>query len=181
MKLLKSKWIWILPLILLLAFLLIPIVSISIADFKDQKLVSGWQMKMASKLSQANSQQQAFEVISKLGVVLGTDQSWIAIDYQDTHNGRIASAAVARTSTGEIYISDEHFCGMFSGYQHAENQIVECELRIQESSDPEVIQFYQELLDSDDLRHPLLLAIDAESDPAKQRELLIELGFKPID
>ncbi len=180
MKFLKSKWIWI-PLGLIIILISIPFVAMFIRDMKDNRLASQWQAESSAKLAGATTYQEASEMISNLGVMLGDpDGLWVAVDYRDTHRSRILSASVARTSNGEFFVSRKHFCGSLSGYQNAKDQIAEFEILIKESSSPEDVQFYQNLLDTTEF-HPLLFAIDSDSDPAKQRELLIELGFQQID
>ena len=184
MKLLKSKWIWI-PLGLIIILILIPVITSIIADMKDNRLASQWQDELSAKLAGATTYLAASETISNLGVMLGDpDGSWIAVDYRDTHHKRIFSASVARTSSGEFFVSREHFCGSLSGYQKTKDRIAELEILIQESTSPEDIQLYQDLLGWEEESmnsRPLIQALDSESDPAKQRELLIELGFQPMD
>lgn len=185
MKLLKSKWLWI-PLVVIIILILIPGIASLIADMKDNRLASQWQNESSAKLADATTYQEASGTISNLGVMLGDpDGSWIAVDYRDTHRPRILSVSVARTSDGEFFVSREHFCGSLSGYEHAKDQIIEIKIMIQESTSPEGIQLYQDILDEAEeimiTDRSQLLAIDSESDPAKQRELLIELGFKPMD
>ncbi|MBL4698616.1 MAG: hypothetical protein JKX70_07270 [Phycisphaerales bacterium] len=185
MKLLKSKWICI-PLGLIIILISIPVVDMFISDMKDNRLASQWQAESSAKLAGATTYQEASEMISDLGVMLGDpDASWIAVDYRDTHHNRILSASVARTSSGEFFVSRRHFCGSLSGYQHAKDQIVEFEVMVQESTSPEDNQFWQELLDSAEEsmmnNRSYLRAIDSESDSEKQREMLIILDFQSMD
>ncbi len=54
-----------------------------------------------------------------LGIFLKyPDGSWLTIRYQDSHSAPGWSMAVALDSTGDLYVSEHHFCGAFRGYKH---------------------------------------------------------------
>jgi hypothetical protein len=170
---------------LLAVFAFILIVEI-VDEVRRSTLENKWRSELISSLTSIQSYDEAVDSISHLGVVLGdAEGSWVVIDYKDTHNEWIVSTAVARTKDGQFFQSPKHFCGRFSGFQSTRDSAAEAKKWLAEETDLKNIEFYQEILSiaDEDLSSNSsgLLAIDKETDPDRQRELLIELGFEPIE
>ena len=78
-----------------------------------------WKMRKRSEAMTALSAAKTKADLEKAGFFIPVGESeWIAIDYHDTHSGRIDSIAVALTSEGHWLESGRHFCGAFSAYRH---------------------------------------------------------------
>lgn len=78
----------------------------------------------AKILRRASTDEELKDAAGRLGVVLRVkDGSWIAIRYRDSHGLPFWSSAVARCSDGSWYENDYHFCGTFSFYTQARDQI----------------------------------------------------------
>lgn len=152
---------------------------------RQSSLAKEWRSEMVSSLTSSDSYEEIESTLSHLGVMLGEeDDAWVAIDYRDTHNKHIVSSAVARMMNGELFVSEEHFCGKLSGYKSAKKQVGDIEGLIGQETDPNNIDEYKELLshiqESLD-SYPKLKELEIKSDLVRQRELLFELGFGPIE
>lgn len=185
MSLLRSKPIKYALYGLLAVFAFILIIEI-VDEVRRSTLENKWRSELISSLTSIQSYDEAVDSISHLGVVLGdAEGSWVVIDYKDTHNEWIVSTAVARTKDGQFFQSPKHFCGRFSGYQSTKDSIAEFKKLIAEETDPDPLEFLKAALSAyeQDLveSNPPLNTLDKETDPDHQRELLIELGFEPIE
>lgn len=140
---------------------------------------SEWESQLTAELTASDSYAELSNSISGLGVMLGDEQgNWIAIDYRDTHAGIIASKAVARMKDGTLLVGDEHYCGKFAVYSNFK-QMWQSEQELASESERWSFKEYCTELGTPELLE--LVAIESAQDPEKQRELLLELGFQPVD
>ena len=85
-----------------------------IADFLKQERFT---RRNVAQLAGVQTYTDAEAAMDDLDVLLGQPEGpWVVIAYSDTHSMMKVSSAVARTSDGRWFVSNEHFCGQFSGY-----------------------------------------------------------------
>lgn len=101
-------------------------------------------------LRTATSAEQAAQLVGFLGVVLHTkDGGWVAIRYRDSHSILWCSSAVALTSDGQWFESQEHFCGMLANHRMQRKQQQE-DLAVAKSDEEKRLtdEFYREVFDA---------------------------------
>ncbi len=68
-------------------------------------------------LNATKTQEDIQAAVGDLGYVFHlSNGKWVAIRYRDSHEWPIASSAVALDSSGNWWVSREHFCGRFRAF-----------------------------------------------------------------
>ena len=110
--------------------------------------------------------------ISDLGIFITySDNSWIAIQYADSHTILGWSLAIACTSDGNLYQSDFHFCGRFKAYRLAKKKQDEENLELNKSGN-EKINYTKTFTDINSIVNAKTLK--------EAKEELESIGFKKI-
>lgn len=84
-----------------------------------KELTQKIEAKSFAVLSAARTSDELREAVGYLGHFFTlASGDWIAIRYDDVHTYYIPSSAVAVDSSGNWWVSYEHFCGRFKTYRH---------------------------------------------------------------
>jgi hypothetical protein len=142
-------------------------------------LASSWKSKLKSQLSSLNSFDEMDQVVSPLGVVLGSeDSNWVAIGYKDNHTMVVASCAVARLKDGRMFASDVHFCGSLMMYP---SQKEDWESYVRDDPRFDGMNFVEYLESQEWSEWANLRRIETAVSVDDQIQLLNELGFTLMD